>query len=208
MNKKKIQRKTIGSLFILVSIYYLVAEYMTINHTTSIIDAYVYQPVLDINLFSGQVIQSMTTNHTLISIAFILLGVMILLGCFLEVNKRINKFEIFYYPLMLITCVGAILLGCYYNGFSEVIGSINLAYFMLLLGGNLLLIIIGKSVNFNKTYKRIITLLGYIGLISTLLIRTSLNISTIVMYSALFERVAIYMIIIWTILTGICLITE
>ncbi|OED30358.1 hypothetical protein [Methanosphaera sp. WGK6] len=210
MNKKKLQRKITGSLFIFVSIYYLLVEYMTITSKTSISNAYLYQPIVDVSINSGQIIHELNieSQSILISIAFILLGLMILIGCFLEINKRINRFEIFYYPLMIITGVGAILLGCYYTGISEVIITISTSYFMFIIGGNLLLIVMGKSVNFNKVYKKLITLLGFIGLISIILMIVSLNIPTMNIFKVLFERFAIYMIIIWNILTGICLINE
>lgn len=201
---RKLQRKFTGCLFLVGGLFYILAEYIVAsNSIIPIVDVYTKYRIGSLAI-PLQMVGNISTSYILINIAFILLAVVLIIGAFLEVNKRINKFEIFYYPLLIITAVGMLLLGFYHLGNPNIIGMYESAIGMLMLGGNILLIVVGRSVNFSKLSKNITTLLGLIGLISSLFIL----LSVFDVYQPVLERISIYTIIVWYIITGIELIKQ
>lgn len=201
---RKLQRKCTGCLFLIGGLFYILAEYITAsNSTLPLVDVYTKYRIGSLAI-PLQVTGNISTSYILINIAFVLLAVVLIIGAFLEVNKRINKFEIFYYPLLFITAVGMLLLGFYHLGNPSAIGTYESAIGMLMLGGNMLLIVVGRSVNFSKLSKNITTILGLIGLISSLVIL----LSVFDLYQPVLERISIYTIIVWYIITGIALIKQ
>ena len=90
-------------------------------------------------------------QYMLLNIAFIILGIIFIISCILEINKRINSNKILYYPLMIITGVGFIFLGIFSAGQTS-INNHQLAIFMSLLCGNIFLILMGKTINTNKIH--------------------------------------------------------
>lgn len=201
---RKLQRKFTGCLFLVGGLFYLLAEYITAsNSVLPVVDVYTRYRIGSLAI-PLQMAGNISTSYILIDIAFILLAAVLLAGAFLEVNKRINKFEIFYYPLLFITAVGMLLLGFYHLGNPGTVGMYESAIGMLMLGGNILLIVVGRSVNFSKLSKNITVLLGLTGLISALVILLSVLNS----YQPVLERISIYTIIVWYIITGIELLKQ
>ena len=78
----------------------------------------------------------------------------------------------------------------------------NLGAIMAILGGNLMLLTIFMSMAKMETYQKISLILGIIGLISFLIM--FFNMESI--YMPVFERLSVYTLIIWSLLTGVYLV--
>lgn len=209
---KKIKRKTTGIIFILSSLIYLLIEYIVIKNTSlNIYEAYVNYSVSHIAMPLNQTYLGITNNfspqYMLLNIAFIILGIIFIISCILEINKRINSNKILYYPLMIITGVGFIFLGIFSAGQTS-INNHQLAIFMSLLCGNIFLILMGKTINTNKIHRNTSLILGIIGTISFIILTYSLINKDMIIYMGLFERISIYTLIIWNIITGTYLLKQ
>ena len=73
---------------------------------------------------------------------------------------------------------------------------------MAILGGNVLLVIISRSMDKFETYQKITLSLGIIGLIAFWIM--FFNMESI--YMPVFERLSVYTLIIWSLLTGVYLV--
>lgn len=209
---KKIKRKFTGLLFIISSILYLVIEYIVAQSSTvSINQIYLRYSISQLAMPLNEVYMGIVNNfsplYNLINIALIVLGILFLICCISEINKRINSNQILYYPLMMITAIGMILLGIYTVGINT-INNHQLAITMALLGGNLFLIVIGRTINTNKIHRNISAVLGIIGLISFILMIYTITNGSLSISIGILERIALYTILIWNIITGIYLIQQ
>ena len=75
---------------------------------------------------------------------------------------------------------------------------------MAILGGNILLILISRSMDDFGAYQKITLILGVFGLIAFWVM--FFNIRSV--YMPVFERLSVYTLILWCFLTGIFLINE
>ena len=198
---KKIKRKTTGIIFILSSLIYLLIEYIVIKNTSlNIYEAYINYSVSHIAMPLNQTYLGITNNfspqYMLLNIAFIILGIIFIISCILEINKRINSNKILYYPLMI------------FSAGQTSINNHQLAIFMSLLCGNIFLILMGKTINTNKIHRNTSLILGIIGTISFIILTYSLINKDMIIYMGLFERISIYTLIIWNIITGTYLLKQ
>lgn len=209
---KKIKRKFTGLLFIISSVFYLVMEYIAAQDSTvSINQIYseysISQLAMPLNETYMGIVNNFSPLYNLINAALIILGVLFLICCISEINKRINSNQILYYPLMIITAAGMILLGIYTAGINTV-NNHQLAVTMALFGGNLFLTVMGRTVNTNKIHRNISALLGIIGLISFILMIYTITNGSVSISIGIPERISLYTILIWNIITGIYLIQQ
>ena len=133
--------------------------------------------------------------------AFILFGLIILFSSFYKFKDYIIKHKITYYIFTLICGIGFIIVGLIhakssFTSYYHILGA-NMTIF----GGNILLIIISKSMDKFKSYQKITLVLGIIGLIGYVL----LFFNTKYLYRPVFERLSIYSLILWSFITGVYL---
>ncbi|WP_296806441.1 hypothetical protein [uncultured Methanobrevibacter sp.] len=109
-----------------------------------------------------------------------------------------------FYILTLISSLGVIIVGLIHGGNPLTSGYHTLGAVMAILGGNILLVLISKSMNEFKIYQRITLILGIIGLmafgITFFIVKNP--------YMPVFERLSVYSLILWCFLTGYFLITK
>ena len=80
----------------------------------------------------------------------------------------------------------------------------NLGAIMAILGGNLMLLTVSRSMDKFEIYQKITLILGTIGLIAFLIM--FFNMESI--YMPVFERLAVYPLIIWHLMTGVYLLRK
>ncbi len=187
-----------GNVFIFASIYYIIAEAISaIFFNASIPDTYIFHTISELGITGSNSPLSLLMNS-----AFVLIGLALIFGTFYELKNHIIKNKKIFYILTLITSFGVIIVGLIHGGNPLTSGYHTLGAVMAILGGNILLIVISKSMsNFGK-YQKTTLVLGVIGLISFWIL--FFNMQNI--YMPVFERLSVYTMIIWTFITGIQLI--
>ena len=75
---------------------------------------------------------------------------------------------------------------------------------MAILGGNVLLVIISRSMDEFEIYQKITLILGIIGLIAFWIM--FFNIRSV--YMPVFERLSVYTLILWSFISGVYLLKE
>lgn len=189
--------KTAGIILIIGSLWYMIAETIcafTFHDTL----AHTY---LAYTISTLGIPNSNSPYFFLMNSAFILLGLIILFSNFYIFKDYIIKHKIIYYIFTLICGIGLIIVGLIhakssFTSYYHILGA-NMTIF----GGNILLLIISKSMDKFKSYQKITLVLGIIGLIGYVL----LFFNTKYLYRPVFERLSIYTLILWSFITGVYL---
>lgn len=190
--------KVAGYAFIIGSLYYLIAE--TISATffnDSIFNTYIFHTISELGIPNAN-----SPLFWLMNSAFILIGLVLIFGNFYKFKELIVKNKIIFYIFTLITGLGVIIVGLIHGGNPFTLGYHMLGAMMAILGGNILLIVISRSMGDFGIYQKITLALGIIGLIVFWIM--FFNMESI--YMPVFERLSVYTLIIWSFLTGIYLI--
>lgn len=134
--------------------------------------------------------------------AFILIGLVLLFGSFYRLKDFIVKNKIIYYIFSLITALGVIIVGLIHGGNPLTSGYHTLGAVMAILGGNILLILVSRSMNEFEAYQKSTLVLGIFGLIIFWVMFFSIK----SIYMPVYERLSVYTLIIWSFLTGVYLL--
>ena len=112
------------------------------------------------------------------------------------------KNKTIFYVFTLITSFGVIIVGFIHGGNPLTSGYHTLGAVMAILGGNLLLVLISRSMGEFKQYQKITLILGIIGVIVFWIL--FFNMENI--YMPVFERLSVYTLIVWSFITGVYLV--
>lgn len=189
------KNQTTGIIYMLGSLYYLIAETIcAVFFKDSIVNTYLYHTISELGIPN--------TNSPLFYImnsAFIIIGLVVIYGNTSKLKDYMTKNRTIFYILTLITGIGVIIVGLIHGGNPLTSGYHTLGAIMAILGGNILLVIISRSMKKYDKYQKITLILGFIGLIAFWAM--FFNIQS--MYMPVFERLSVYTLIIWSLLTGI-----
>ena len=192
--------KSSGIVFLLGSIYYITCEFIcAIYFNDQLFNTYIYHTISELGIPNYN-----SPFFFLMNSAFILIGLTLLFGNFSQIKNYIIKNKTLFYILTVITAMGVIIVGLIHGGNPLTSGYHTLGAVMAILGGNLLLLIISKSMENFQDYQKITFILGIIGLIVFWVM--FFNIESI--YMPVFERLSVYTLILWSFLTGIVLIKK
>jgi Protein of unknown function (DUF998). len=192
------KRKVAGIVFIIGSIYYILAEAISATFfNSSIFNTYVFHTISELGIPNGN-----SPLFWLMNSAFILMGVMLLFGNLYEFKEHIIKNKIIFCVLTLITSAGVIIVGLIHGGNPLMLGYHSSGAVMAILGGNVLLVLISRSMDKFGGYQKVTFALGGIGLLAFWIM--FFNIDSV--YMPVFERLSVYTMIIWSFLTGIYLL--
>ena len=195
---KIMKHKHIGIVYLFGSIFYVIAEFISaIFFHDSLIDTYLFHTISELGIPNIN-----SPLSILMNCGFILIGLTILCGNFIELKNHIVKNKNLFYIFSIIASLGVIIVGLIHGGNPLTSGYHTLGAVMAILGGNLLLLIISKSMNEFKKFQKVTCILGLIGLISFWIM--FFNMTIIVM--PVFERLSVYPLIIWSFLTGLFLL--
>lgn len=186
--------KVAGIVLILGSLYYLIAEAISATFfNDSLVNTYIFHTISELGIPSVNSPLFMLMNS-----AFILIGLTLLFGNFYRFKDLIVKNKIIFYILTLITALGVIIVGLIHGGNPLTSGYHTLGAVMAILGGNILLALISKSMDEFGIYQKITLILGLIGLIAFWIM--FFNMESI--YMPVLERLSVYPLVIWSLLTG------
>ena len=134
--------------------------------------------------------------------AFILIGLAVIFSNFYSFKDFISKNKTVFYILTLITGIGVIIVGLIHGGNPLTSGYHTLGAVMAILGGNILIVLVSRSMDEFGDYQKSTLILGILGLIAFWVM--FFNVQSI--YMPIFERLSVYTLILWSFLTGMFLV--
>ncbi len=189
--------KVAGYAFIVGSLYYILAEAISATFfKASFFNTYVFHTISELGIPNGN-----SPLFWLMNSAFILIGLTLIFGNFYKLKDYIIKNRIIFYIFTLITGLGVIIVGLIHGGNPLTSGYHTLGAIMAILGGNILLVLISKSMDEFGFYQKITLILGVFGIFVFWIM--FFNITSI--YMPVYERLSVYTLIVWSFLTGVCL---
>lgn len=190
--------KHIGIVFIFGSLYYLIAEFIcALNFNDTFFNTYIFHTISELGIPNFN-----SPLFFLMNSAFILIGITLLIGNLSELKEYIIKNKLIFTLFTLITALGVIIVGLIHGGNPLTSGYHTLGAVMAILGGNLLLVLISRSMGEFKQYQKITLILGIIGVIVFWIL--FFNMENI--YMPVFERLSVYTLIVWSFITGVYLV--
>lgn len=192
--------KVAGYALIIGSLYYLVAEAISAAFfNSSIFDAYIFHTISELGIPNAN-----SPLFWLMNSAFILVGLTLIFGSFYSLRDYIVKNKTIFYILTIVTGLGVIIVGLIHGGNPLTSGYHTLGAIMAILGGNVLLVVVSRSMADFESYQRITLVLGMLGIIIFWVM--FFNMGNV--YMPVFERLSVYTLIVWSFLTGIYLLRD
>ena len=190
--------KVAGIALIVGSLYYIVAEAVSATFfNASFFNTYVFHAISELGIPNLN-----SPLFWLMNSAFILVGLTLIFGYFYRLKDLIVKNKVAISIFTLITGLGVIIVGLIHGGNPLTSGYHTLGAVMAILGGNILLVLISKSMDDFGVYQKITLILGILGLIAFWIMFFILKNP----YMPVFERLSVYTLIIWSFLTGLFLV--
>ena len=190
--------KIAGIVFILGSLYYLVAEAISaFSFNDTLVSTYLFHTISELGIPNINSPLSFLMNS-----AFIIIGLTFIFCNFYKFKDFIIKNKAVFYILTLIAAIGVIIVALIHAGNPVTDGYHSLGAIMAILGGNILLIIISRSMDKFEIYQKITLALGGIGLIAFWIMFFNMG----RLYMPVFERLSVYTLIIWSFISGVYLL--
>jgi hypothetical protein len=192
--------KVAGIVFVFGSIYYILAEAISATFfNASLLNTYLFHTISELGIPNGN-----SPLFWLMNSAFFIIGLTLLFGNFYRFKDYIINHKLICYILTVITSLGVIIVALIHGGNPLTSGYHTLGAVMAILGGNVLLVLISRSMDEFESYQKVTLALGVIGLIVFWVM--FFNMENI--YMPVFERLSVYTLIVWSFLTGVYLITN
>ena len=190
--------KVAGYVFTVGSLYYIIAEAICATFfNASIPNTYVFHTISELGIPNAN-----SPLFWLMNSAFILIGLTLIFGNFYKFKDCIVKNKAIFYILTIVTGLGVIIVGLIHGGNPLTSGYHTLGAVMAILGGNVLLVIISRSMDEFEGFQKITLALGVFGIIVFWIMFFSMD----SIYMPVYERLSVYTLIIWSFLTGVYLI--
>lgn len=190
--------KVAGFVFIVGSLYYIVAEVISATFfNDSLFNTYVFHTISELGIPNGN-----SPLFWLMNSDFILIGLAVIFSVFYKFKDYLIKNKIIIYILTIVTGLGVVIVGMIHGGNPLTSGYHTLGAVMAILGGNLLLVFISKSMEDFHTYQKATLTLGLLGIIVFWVMFFNIKSS----YMPVFERLSVYTLIIWSFISGVYLI--
>ena len=191
------KRKVAGIALILGSLYYILAEAISATYfNASLFNTYIFHTISELGIPNAN-----SPLFWLMNSAFILVGLSLIFGDFYKLKDYIIKNKAIFYILTFITGLGVIIVGLIHGGNPLTSGYHTLGAVMAILGGNVLLILISRSMADFDSFQKLTLILGVIGFIVFWIM--FFNIKSV--YMPVFERLSVYTLIIWSFSAGLYL---
>lgn len=186
--------KVAGIALIVGSLYYIIAEAVSATFfNASLFNTYVFHAISELGIPNLN-----SPLFRLMNSAFILVGLTLIFGYFYWLKDLIVKNKVVISIFTLITGLGVIIVGLIHGGNPLTSGYHTRGAVMAILGGNILLVLISKSMDDFGAYQKMTLILGILGLIAFWIMFFILKNP----YMPVFERLSVYTLIIWSFLTG------
>lgn len=190
--------KVAGYVLVIGSLYYIIAEAVCAAFfNDSIFNTYIFHTISELGIPNAN-----SPLFWLMNSAFILIGLALIFGNFYKFKDYIIKNKTVFYILTLVCSLGVIIVGLIHGGNPFTLGYHMLGAMMAILGGNVLLVIISRSMEEFEMFQKITLALGIFGLIVFWIMFFSMQ----SIYMPVYERLSVYTLIIWSFLAGTFLI--
>ncbi|WP_298536007.1 DUF998 domain-containing protein [uncultured Methanobrevibacter sp.] len=190
--------KIAGIVFILGSLYYLLAEAISaFSFNDLLTNTYLFHTISELGIPNINSPLAFLMNS-----AFVIIGLTFIFGNFYKLKDFIIKNKVIFYILTIVSAIGVIIVAMIHAGNPVTDGYHSLGAIMAILGGNLLLIIMSRSMDKFETYQKITLALGIIGLIAFWIMFFNME----SLYMPIFERLSVYTLIIWSFISGVYLL--
>lgn len=194
------KNKIAGLVFIIGSIYYIIAEFISaIFFKDSLLNTYTLHTISELGIPNFHSPLSWLMNS-----AFIIIGLTLIFGNFYKFKEYIIKNKLIFYILTIITSIGVIIVALIHGGNPLTANYHSLGAVMAILGGNILLIIISRSLDKFNIYPKITLILGFFGFIIFWVMFFNLD----SIFMPIFERLSVYTLIIWSFITGVHILNK
>ena len=189
--------KVAGIVLIIGSLYYMIAEAVCATFfNASIFTAYIFHTISELGIPNAN-----SPLFWLMNSAFIFIGLTLIFGYFYGFKDFIVKNKIICSILALVTGLGVIIVGIIHGGNPLTMSYHALGAVMAILGGNVLLLIISRSMADFDMFQKLTLILGIMGFVSFWIM--FFNMGSV--YMPVFERLSVYTLIIWSFSTGVFL---
>ncbi len=190
--------KIAGIVFILGSLYYLLAEAISaFSFNDLLTNTYLFHTISELGIPNINSPLAFLMNS-----AFVIIGLTFIFGNFYKFKDFIIKNKLVFYILTIVSAIGVIIVAMIHAGNPVTDGYHSLGAIMAILGGNILLIIISRSMDKFETYQKVTLALGIIGLIAFWVMFFNME----SLYMPVFERLSVYTLIIWSFISGVYLL--
>ncbi|WP_288267414.1 DUF998 domain-containing protein [uncultured Methanobrevibacter sp.] len=190
--------KVAGIVLLIGSLYYLIAEAISATFfNASLFNTYVFHTISELGIPNGN-----SPLFWLMNSAFIMIGLTLLFAVFYKFKDFIVKNNIIISIFTFITSIGVIVVGLIHGGNPLTLGYHAMGAVMAILGGNILLVLISRSMEDFGKYQQATLILGIIGLAAFWIMFFSMG----SIYMPVYERLSVYPLIVWSFLTGIFLL--
>ena len=197
-------------LFILNGIIYLLGEFIVAVGTGFPLgEVYSKHFISSLGIYPHLVVNGVPNGFSklaiLMNIDFVVTGIGFFIAYYLLVFEKlkIRRFGFLFIITPLIFTIGSVLVGLYQGGVPSEDGLHDLGARLSFLGGNFTALLNGVALfRENKKYAVVSIVLGIIGLISAGFMNNAINnnLSDVV---AIYERMTVYPITLWQLMTGI-----
>lgn len=192
--------KVAGIVLIFGSLYYILAEAICATFfNDSLFNTYVFYTISKLGIPNGN-----SPLFWLMNSAFILIGFALIFVCFYKFRDFIVNNKTIISIFTVITGLGVIIVGLIHGGNPLTLGYHALGAVMAILGGNIMLVIVSRSMDEFSNYQKATLILGIIGLMAFGVM--FFNIESV--YMPVFERLSVYTLIVWSFLTGLFLLKK
>lgn len=191
------KRKVAGIVFLIGGLYYILAEAVSAAFfNDSLFSTYAFHTISELGIPNGN-----SPLFWLMNSAFILIGLMLITGYFYKFKDFIVKRKTVISIFILITGLGTVIVGLIHGGNPLTSGYHTLGAVMAILGGNILLVVISRSMGEFGLYQKATLALGAVGLIAFWIMFFIMGTS----YMPVFERLSVYTLTIWNLMAGVFL---
>lgn len=192
--------KIAGIVFVIGSLYYVIAEALSaFSFNDTLINTYLFHTISELGIPNINSPLSFLMNS-----AFIIIGLIFIFSNFYKFKDFMIKNKIVFYILTLVAAIGVIIVALIHAGNPVTDGYHSLGAIMAIFGGNILLLVVSRSMDKFEIYQKVSLILGVIGLIAFGVM--FFNIGSL--YMPIFERLSVYTLIIWSFITGVYLLKE
>lgn len=192
--------KIVGIVFLIGSLYYVIAEAISaFSFNDTLINTYLFHTISELGIPNVNSPLAFLMNS-----AFILIGLAYIFGNFYKFKEFLVKNKVIFYILTLIAAIGVIIVALIHAGNPITAGYHSLGAIMAILGGNLMLLVVSRSMDKFGTYQKVTLILAIIGILAFLMMFFNMGSP----YMPVFERISVYPLTIWSFITGVYLLKQ
>lgn len=192
--------KIVGIVFLIGSLYYVIAEAISaFAFNDTLINTYLFHTISELGIPNANSPLAFLMNS-----AFILIGLAYIFGNFYKFKEFLVKNKVIFYILTLIAAIGVIIVALIHAGNPITAGYHSLGAIMAILGGNLMLLVVSRSMDKFGTYQKVTLILAIIGILAFLMMFFNMGSP----YMPVFERISVYPLTIWSFITGVYILKQ